>query len=138
MDVATDFDLEGRLYTQLADAGLNAWTPILMTLIAHYNGLGEIIELPQLSPIRQFADVVEAAAASHRELRAVLLRQRLARLPVFYYRAAHLTTGECWKPLVEPLCAFTQRGPTRYWQHWLPQPTPAQVEVWLKMKLSKR
>jgi hypothetical protein len=61
------------------------------------------------------------------------LKQRLAHLPLFHYRA--MRPGEPWNPLEELLVVFMARGRPSFWKDPKPYPEPGLVEAWLDQQL---
>jgi hypothetical protein len=112
---------------------LPAWMPVVAMLVAQVQGLEKHIPPDETSLLRHLAGIIDDAETCDPPLREFLLSRRIARLPVFYYRASH--QGGVWRPLEESFSRFSARGKPTVWQHWDPDPVPDKVEAWLRKHL---
>ncbi len=128
-----DACLASQLYIALARMRLPAWMPVVAMLVAQVQGLEKHIPPDETSLFRHLADIIDDAELCDPRLRELLLSRRMARLPVFYYRASH--QGAIWRPLEESFSSFSTRGKPVVWQHWDPDPVPDKVEDWLRKRL---
>ncbi len=125
--------LVSQFYIALARMRLTAWMPVVAMLVTQVQGLEKHISPDEPSLLRHLANIIDDAELCDSRLRELLLCRRLARLPVFYYRASH--QGGVWYPLQESFSNFSARGKPTVWQHWDPDPVPDKVEVWLRKQL---
>ncbi|MDX1252267.1 MAG: hypothetical protein IDH49_08500 [Gammaproteobacteria bacterium] len=125
--------MASRIYIALARMRLTSWMPVVAMLAAHVQGLEKYIPPDEISPLRNLASVIDDAEMCDPRLRELLLSRRLARLPVFYYRASNQVGA--WRPLEESFSSFSARGKPAVWQHWDPDPAPEKVEDWLRERL---
>lgn len=128
-----DACLASQLYIALARMRLPAWMPVVAMLVAQVQGLEKHMPPDETSLLRYLADIIDDAETCDPRLRELLLSRRIARLPVFYYRASH--QGAVWCPLEESFSSFSTRGKPVVWQHWDPDPVPDKVEAWLRKHL---
>lgn len=131
-----------RLYIDLNQMGLSYWMPAVTTLIHHLQGLERYIPPDEPSPLDQLVLVVTDAQRCDPLLRDLLIKRRLARLPVFYYRATDIRPeqhhGHWWDPLQQPFAEFAEGCSPQVWHDWEPWPVPTVVEQWLKRQLTER
>jgi len=105
----------------------------LAKLASNFSGLEEIIvdesELPSEIIPKTVMQSMQAPLAEQESV----LRELIARLPLFEYHAA--AGGEVWNPLAESLQDFRARhrrkGKVTLWRDWGQFPTAAEVEQWL-------
>lgn len=126
-----------QLYITLNHMGLSKWMPAITTLIHHLQGLERFIPLDEASPLDQLAAVIDDAQRCEPLLRDLLIKRRLARLPVFHYRAID-EHGHWWNPLRKPFADFAHDSAPQVWHDWEPWPAPAVVEQWLLQQLEKK
>lgn len=125
-----------HLYITLNRLGLTYWMPVITTLMHHVQGLERYIPPDEESPLDQLTSVVDDAQRCEQPLRELLLKRRLARLPVFRYRAIDLH-GHWWNPLRQPFAEFAHHETPQVWQDWDPWPDPAVIEQWLLQQLTQ-
>lgn len=131
--VTDDAWLASQFYVALARMRMASWMPVVAILVMQIQGLEKHIPPDEPSLLRQLWDIIVDAEKCDARLRELLLCRRLARLPVFYYRASNHTG--VWCPLKEPFNSFGARGKPTVWQHWDPDPLPDKVETWLREHL---
>lgn len=125
--------LASQFYIALARMRLTSWMPVVALVVAQVQGLEKHMPPDELSLLRHVADIIGDAELCDARLRELLLCRRLARLPVFYYRASN--QGGIWRPLEESFSSFSAHGKPTVWQHWDPDPVPEKVEIWLRTHL---
>lgn len=123
-----------HLYIALNRMGLAPWMPVITTLIHHWHGLERYIPPDEASPLTQLAAVIDDAQKCEPRLRNLLLKRRLARLPVFNYRATD-AKGNWWNPLRQAFIDFAHEGTPHVWCDWEPWPSPTIIEQWLQQQL---
>lgn len=136
MDATLEKNQVTHLYVALNHMGLAPWMPVITTLIHHWHGLERYIPPDEASPVTQLAGVIGDAQKCEPRFRHLLLTRRLARLPVFHYRAAD-AQGNRWNPLRQAFADFVRDGAPHVWCDWEPWPVPAIVEQWLRRQLPR-
>lgn len=131
--VSDDAWLASQFYVALARMRLASWMPVVALLVTQVQGLEKHIPPDEPSLLRHLSDIIGDAEKCDARLRELLLCRRLARLPVFYYRASN--QAGVWCPLQESFSSFGARGKPTVWQHWDPDPVPDKVEIWLRTHL---
>jgi hypothetical protein len=101
--------------------GLGRWLSIIDLLLQRFASIEKVIEREENDSMVVMATIINGACAiKDPSASEAHLRQRLAHLPLFHYRAAR--PGEPWNPLEESLEGFIERsGRVTFWQD--PQPT---------------
>jgi hypothetical protein len=115
--------------------GLGCWLSIIDLLLQRFAGIEKVIEREENDPMVVMATIINGACAiKDPSASEAHLRQRLAHLPLFHYRATR--PGEPWDPLSESLEAFMARGsrPT-FWEDPQPYPQLHVVEGWLNQQI---
>lgn len=115
--------------------GLGRWLSVIDRLLERFAGIEQIIErIEEDDPMAVMVTIINAVCAMKDTHAAEAhLKQRLAHLPLFHYRATG--PGEPWDPLEESLEAFKARGRPGFWEDPTPYPEPSVVEAWLDQPL---
>ncbi len=107
---ATHRKQERQLRGLLAVCRLLQWHPVLRELLAHYDGLADVVSSPRDAPRGALLHELRHIAQTSGQPSDALFAQRIAQLPFLSYRVLSVErqrpTRCTWDPCAQPLAAF--------------------------------
>lgn len=117
--------------------GLGHWLTVIDFLLQRFAGIERVMERREEDdPMAVMVTIInEVSAMTDVQAAEAHLRQSLAHLPLFHYRAMH--PGEPWDPIEGSLEEFKARGTPSFWEDPKSYPEPDMIERWLDQQLGQ-